>query len=307
VSARLKNGAFLDIAKIEGSERYKAYMLGKYEESSADIISTKYCLFSQQICQQYWPMKRVLEPKSPLAPMIQALVAAADSTLDTSIHSIAVSTSDFSTINHELALRDVQAALNNVHVFNWNRLDHVARQVVPALDIQGRCSDPYVLPEDPSYHADPAQIILTIDFTRQSLAAAFWDEECGDVSQRRAIHSTILGYDALEECRKTVDDPKVCSERFTSSLFELLGKPNPEEVIGAVLILGEQANDDTMLVLLREALKRRFSNGEAVDFSRVREFTVDPAYAGSRASAWAEWEAKSTRDKEQENIAINDL
>jgi len=307
VSARLENGVFLDIAKIEGSERYKAYMLSKYEEPSIDILSPRSCPFSRQICQKYWPLKRVQKPKSPLAPIIQALVAAADSTLDKSIKSVAVSASDFSTIDHELALRDVQEALSEIHVFNWNRLDHVARHVVSALDIQGRCSDPYVLPEDPSYYADPAQLILTVDFTRESLAAAFWDEECGVVSQRRAIHDRELGYGALKECRKTAKDPKTCEKRFKSSLLELLGKPDSKETIGAVLISGEQAKDDSMLALLREALKERFSNGEEVDLSLVSEFAVDPAYAGSRATAWAEWGAKAMRHGEQEDRAKSEL
>ncbi|KAF2754862.1 hypothetical protein EJ05DRAFT_513779 [Pseudovirgaria hyperparasitica] len=307
ISARLRDGAYLDIAKIEGSERYKTYMLGQNEEPTGDIISSKYCLFSQQICQKYWPLKRVTKPQSALAPIIQALVAAAGSTLDSSINSIAVSASDLKTINHEVALRDVQAALSKVRVFNWKRLDHVAHQLVPALDLQGRCSDPYILPEDPRYHADPAQVILTLDYTRQSLAAAFWDEECGVLSQRSALHTPELGHDGLESCRRNEKDVKVCNEGFKTALLQMLGKPDSNDTIGAVLVIGEYANDDGMLALLRSTLKERFSNGGSIDLALIRELATEAAYAGSRASAWAEWGAKSATRGEEEHVAAREL
>ncbi|KAK4983210.1 hypothetical protein LTR50_007356 [Elasticomyces elasticus] len=310
VSVRLENGTYIDIAKIEGGERYKAYMLGSQEEPSAVLVSTKYCPSSRHICQRYWPITTVVQPPNPLAPILQALVAAAESTLEKRIRSVAVSAYDLFTIDHDLVQRDVQSALNGVQVYSWHRIDHVVRQLVPALGIQGRCSDPYTLPDDPSYHADPEQLILTVEYTRQSLTAALWEEECSVLSQRGGVHTNELGHDALEACRRT-NDSASCDEAFKSTLRDVLrsqeSMSSTDQTIGAVLIMGEQANDDGMMTLLRQVLEEQCSNGESADLSLVRELAVDPAYVGSRVSALAEWEAKAIVRDEHQYPAAKDL
>jgi hypothetical protein len=158
----LPNGSYIDIAKIEGDTTYKAYMLGLRNETDR-VITAKYCPFSQLICQ-YWPFKSI-QPKSPLAPILKALVTAVESTLGTSVKSVAVSAYDIGTIDHELAKKDVHTALSDLRVESYNRLDHVVRQLAPVLGIQGNCSEPYTLPDDPRYHHDPEQIILTVEYT----------------------------------------------------------------------------------------------------------------------------------------------
>jgi hypothetical protein len=290
VSAFLPNGSYIDIAKVEGNATYKAYMLGLREDPT-EVVSPRFCPFSQQICQ-YWPLKSV-KTQNPLAPILKALIATAESTLETTINSAAVSAYDLGAIDYESAKIDVQTALSEVNVVGYNRLDHVARQIAPALGIRGNCSDPYILPEDPPYHHDPEQVFFTVEYTRDSLTAGLWREECGAMEMTKRLNSIGLGHDAMQTCRRTATDKKTCDETFKSALRTVSSDSSRDEgeEIGPVLVFGESADDDDMLVMLRGVLGEQFPNGDSMDLSRVRDFSPDPAFAGSRSMAKAVWAA----------------
>jgi hypothetical protein len=290
VSAFLPNGSYIDVAKVKGNSTYKAYMLGLQEEPSK-TFSPRYCPFSHQICQ-YWPLRSV-QTHNPLASILKALIATAESTLDTTINSVAASAYDLGTINYESAKIDVQTALNELNIDSYDRLDHVARQLAPALGIQGNCSDPYILPEDPAYYHDPEQILFTVEYSQDSLTAGLWREECGVMEMTNRLNSIELGHNAMQTCKRTAPDKTTCDETFKSAL-RTVGEDSSRdegEEIGPVLIFGESADDDAMLNMLREVLGEQFLNGETVDLSRVRDFSLDPAFAGSRSMAAAVWAA----------------
>lgn len=168
MSAFHPNGSYIDIAKVEGDAIYKRYMFGLRGEPT-EIVSAKPCPFSQRICQ-HWPFKR-FHTENSLAPILKALVAAAESTLETSVRSVAVSAYDTGTIDHQLAKNDVHTALNALCVNSYNRLDHIVRQLAPVLGLQGNCSEPYTLPDDPAYHHNPEQLFFSIEYTCDSLTA----------------------------------------------------------------------------------------------------------------------------------------
>ncbi|USW52857.1 hypothetical protein Slin15195_G061760 [Septoria linicola] len=73
VSATFDHGSYIDIAKIEGGERYKAYMLGVQRDVSRP---TGYCRLPDLMCK-HWPFGRN-KADNPLRPMIKALVTAAE-------------------------------------------------------------------------------------------------------------------------------------------------------------------------------------------------------------------------------------
>nr|POF04157.1 hypothetical protein CFP56_21912 [Quercus suber] len=285
-------------------------MLGSQQEPSAGSVTTKYCPFSRDMCQRYWPVNTIVQPPNPLAPILQALIVAAESMLEEHVHSVAVSAYDLLTIDHDLAQRDVQSALGSVQVNTWQRIEHVVRQLVPALGIQGHCSGPYTLPEDLTYHADPEQLILSVEYTRLSLTAGLWEEECGDLSQRSGVHANEFGHEARKACRRTSSSAS-CDEAFKAALRDVVRSQrtmdSSDQKIGAVLMMGEQANDNGMMTLLRQVLKEQFSNGDSADLSLVQELAVDPAYVGSRVLALAEWEAKSILREKRQYSATKDL
>ena len=295
VSGFLPNGNYIDIAKVEGDATYKAYMLGSREEPS-QIISTKYCPFSQRICQN-WPFKSI-HTQNALAPMLKALVTAAESTLETSVSSVAVSAYDIGTIDHKLAKEDVHIALSELGVNSYNRLDHVVRQLAPALGLRGNCSEPYTLPDHPGYHDDPEQIFFAIDYTRDSLTAGLWKEECGAMEMTSRLNSADLGQTAMQTCRETAQNKETCEESFKSALRSVGANASREGngEIGAVLAFGECADDEAMLTTLRQVLGEQFPNrdSDSVDLSLVRGFSPDPAFAGSRAMARTAWAARGS-------------
>ena len=293
MSAFLANGTYTDIAKVEGGPTYKAYMLGS-REIQADIVSAKYCPFSQRICQ-HWPLKTV-QTHNPLAPILGALVAAAESTLETTIEHAAVSVYDKGTIDSVLAKRDVHDALSALGVDDHYRLDHTATLLAPALGIRGNCSDPYILPEDPAYHEDPDQLVFTIEYTRDSMTAGLWREDCGVMEMTHRLNSAQLGHNAMQACRETAENRTICEENFKSALRSVTEdrRRGKHEEVNSVLIFGERADDDSMLVALRQVMGEQFPNGDSVDLSGVRSFSPDPAFAGSRATAQTVWAAQGS-------------
>lgn len=290
MSAFLPNGSYIDIAKVEGGADYKAYMLHSTEESGT-IASASYCPFTRRICQ-HWPF-RSDQFRNPLAPILKALVAAAESTLEAPITSVAVSAYDVGSINHNFAKDHVHAALNKFHVDGHGRLDHVVRQLAPALGIQGNCSEPYILPDYPVFSLEAAQNLFTVEYTRDSMTAGLWLEECGVVEMTTRLNSAQLGRNAMQICKEAAENKTHCEEVFKSALRSVTQNTsrNKHDAIGPVLVFGECADDDAMLVALREILGERFSNGNSVDLSRVRNFSPDPTFAGSRSMAKAVWAA----------------
>jgi hypothetical protein len=184
--------------------------------------------------------------------------------------------------------------LSEVNVDGYDRLDHVARQLAPALEINGNCSDPYILPEDPLYHHDPEQVLFTIEYTRDSLTAGLWREECGVMEMTSRLNSIELGHDAMQTCGRTATDKTACDETFKFALRSASkdSSRDEREEIGPVLIFGESAGDDAMLAMLREVLREQFPNDDSVGLSRVRGFSPHSAFAGSRSMAKAVWAAQ---------------
>jgi hypothetical protein len=291
VSAFLPNGSYIDISKIEGDATYKAYMLG-LQEQPTKIISPKYCPFSDRICQ-HWPFTNI-EPQNPLAPILKALVSAAESTLETSVKSVAVSAYDIGTIDHKSANDNVHTALSDLGFDSYNRLDHVVRQLAPVLGLQGNCSEPYTLPDDPSYHHDSEQLFFALEYTNDSLTAGLWKEGCGVTQMTTRLTSAQLGHNAMQTCRENAEDKMTCEEAFESALRGVGADPSRDESeeIGAVLTFGECAGDEAMLNTLQQVIEEQFSNGDSVDLSSMRGFSPDLAFAGARAMAKTDWAAR---------------
>lgn len=278
-------------------------MLGVPRER-IEIISPSYCPFSQRACQ-YWPFKTV-QTRNPLAPILKAIIASAEFALETTIDSVAVSAYDIGTIEHEVANNYVRTALSGRGVEGYNRLDHVARHLAPALGNQGSCSDPYTLPEDPLYYHDPGQVLFAIEYTRDAMTAGLWREKCGAMETINRWSSAQLGHNAMQTCRETANNMTICEKTFKSALRSVTkdSSRDKHEEIGPVLVLGECADDDAMLTTLWQVLTQHFPNGDSVDLSLVRNFSPDPAFAGSRSMARTMWAAQGS---ERERHGVREL
>jgi hypothetical protein len=229
--------------------------------------------------------------------MLKALVTAAECALEDKFSSVAVSIYDMRTHDFSLTSRNILSTLNTLGIYSYNMQIHVVRQLASALGLEGRCSGPYVVPDDPDYHVGPSKLVLYVDYSRTSLTAGLWEEQCGLLDQLGWTHSEKLGHEGMKECKKTSEDSSVCDADFKSAVRAVLeaasrsGVNDPTK-LDAVLIAGDGIRDDSMPESLREVLKSQFSNGEAVALDIVRQLSPDSTFAGSRAAAWSDLDAK---------------
>lgn len=153
-------------------------MLGLREEP-IQSVTANYCPFTPRVCQ-HWPFKSV-QTRNPLAPILKALVDTAESVLETAVSSVAVSARDTEITSYSVTRKDIHTVLRELGIDGYNRLDHAARHLVLALGAHGNCSEPYILPEDPVYYYDPEHVVITTEYTRDSMTAGYWREDCGSM------------------------------------------------------------------------------------------------------------------------------
>lgn len=287
---------YIDIAKVSGSEYYKSFMLTPAKEWSPDtIVSFDHCPLPRHMCA-YFPVNRPTT-LNPLAPMIKELVAAAESKLETKFDRAGVSVyagpmDNKSTFDYvEEALREVNATWFAIHP-RWD-----AEQMIRALNIEGNCSDDYWfrenLPTPPSKGPFASleypleMLLLVVDYTNDSMTVQLLDEFCEETERTGWFHSDKLGFGNMDPWRSTSTDTIQCDEALRSGFDAVFNATHyGRRAINWVLVTGEKADDESMNVALRQFLKERFSNGDNVSISTVKELSPDPTYAMSRATAW---------------------
>lgn len=166
-------------------------------------------------------------------------------------------------------------------------------------------------PDEPGYFHDPPQVILVVDYSRLALTASLFEESCGvAMLTDHHLHSRDLGFDGMQTCMNNnssaTETEETCKDSLVAALRTML-KGSGYAKIGGVLIIGENGDNQVMLDAVRLALTKEFENGATVDLELVKQYSPDAAFAGSRASAWAEWIVKEElrREKERESEWLN--
>jgi hypothetical protein len=294
VSAYFRNGSFIDIAKIEGGDAYKTSMLGLPQTlSSTTITVPRYCPSSQQVCE-YWPLQTVdTKVQNPLAPMLKALLSAAEATLETDVRSTMVATHAIENVDVFRIL--ILAAFDQIEATNYDRHFRVVDNLVPAMQLEGVCNDTMCTNDPERYVVE--QLFLGIEYTRGSLNAAMFYQECGDYEMLSRVSFSKVGYDATSACKSIADNTTACNDALETALRRVIRdagsyntRKKPE--LDEIFIFGEKAEDENMLAVLDQVLRDWTSNGASLNMSRVRGFSPDPAFAGARAMAFAELEHK---------------
>lgn len=307
---------FIDVAKIEGSEEYKNYMLGLQKEP-VTLDSPKFCPFPAGACQ-YWPI-RTLQPVNPLAPMLKALVLAAESTLQTKINSAAVTAYDLRVVDRDSTKQLVTSALDKIGIESHDFIDDAVPSVIRALGIPDyKCSPGEYTPSgDSNFRKHPGKLVLSVDYSRNSLTSSLWKVECKVIEQQDRKYSSD-GYDIFKYAQRSPDNTLRMENKMKSHLNSTCGnsrrrhRDNPNAVlsdqkglgfvldyesiggmavqdnIDAVLLMGEKAGDEKMQASLKEVLTTQFVNGASVDILQAEDLSPDPAFVGARGVAWNE-------------------
>lgn len=297
-------GNYTDIARVNGSDCYKAFMLTPSEKwSPATGVSKNHCRSSRQMCAD-WPLNNVMTC-NPLGPMIKELIAAANTKFDRKFDRMGISAYALE-MNLDSAALYIDEALTEINATIWRAAPSwVSQKLIRAVEIEGNCSDEYYMYREGV--PDPAitpvawdieygleMLVLAVDYTRDTLAAELLDEYCEEFEMPGKFHSTTLGYDAMQACRNTSTNATQCNDALKSGFESMFNGTNyGRRSINWVLMTGEKADDEHMNAALRQVLTDRFSNGDTVDFSTLKKLSDDPTYAGSRATAW--WQVEGSR------------
>lgn len=296
-SAYFPDGSYLDIAKIEGGHDYKTYMLG-LQQDAGSIVSAKYCPFPDRICR-YWPVQSTIA-SNPLAPMFDALVAAAEAALEAKVESASVAAQDMVNIHP----RDVALALASL-VVESSSIRPTGEVVAQTLGSKyaDLPPDPYVL----------LQHFLSVEYTRTSLTIFLLEESAGNFKVLGKVSSGDFGHGAMQSCKsltsqKNNTDDTTCYGATYYALRQMCKDTNQLDALDpdfayngqwgldAIFVFGENARDQDLDTVLREILEAVWMDGERGDLARVvEELAPDPAFAGSRAMAFADLKGKRVR------------
>jgi len=247
--------------------------------------TAKYCPSPKRLCHHYPIHGLIPEPLNPLAPMLKALVHAAETALETDIRSAMVSAHGL----HELGIGYllVESAFSEMNIDRSYRIELVVAHLMAALSLEGFCDDP----DDWDEGLSPLQHILAVEYTRTSMNAVIWGEQCGSYWRAFGVNSTEAGYDALAACRHSAADSETCNAVLEAAFGRLETKyfhGTEIQDLGAVLVFGEHADDENLRSVLQRTLGDKFANGAHIAPARIQGFSPDVVFAGSRAAAMFE-------------------
>lgn len=297
MSAYFGNGSFLDIAKIEGGAAYKEYMLDPRPAPHTRSIPV-YCPLPGAYCA-YWPLQRI-QTTNPLAPLHKALLAAAEATLETDIRSTVIAAHGMQSPDDANDL--ARAAFADMGLELRRHIAFPMKHFVPLLQLEGICNDQCCAyrPGGPEiYVEDP--LILGIEYTRGNMAASFGFEQCGMYVYTSRASSSETGHDAMQTYMNTAANVTSFAIRFENVLQGLIAesRSGKESALDAVVLFGEQANDEQFGIWLRKSLRNLFANGKSVQLYRGEHVSPDPAYLASRVMAMAVFESKEYRESKE--------
>lgn len=203
------------------------------------------------------------------APLLKALLAATQATLETDIGSSLIAAHGMHSPDDANKL--IRATYDEMGLFFRGRIAFPMDHFVPLLQLQGSCESPIY-----GYHPGGPEIfvenplILGIEYTRGSMAATFGEEDCGLYSDESRVLSRETGHDAMHTYMNTAANVTSFAIRFENVLRDLIAESrfgkNP--ALDAVVLFGEQANDVHFGIWLRKSLRNLFANGKSVRLYR---------------------------------------
>ena len=302
-SVYFSNGTAADIAKIQGGPAYKQMMratevldshamayytlFNDTSEAGIGVVQASLSLRSLRGFLPPWLDGRNAHSQS-LSQMLKALKTATESFLEASI-SAAEITVPFPVPDTYLdSLRSACSSLS-LHM-PLSAQPPAGILAARANSIAGKCDTTSSNEgSEQSQVDDPAQLILTISYTRAALTTLLVFEECGIFEYRRVLHDTRLGVDGLSGGSDSSYDDLARALRNITSLPLEDGNGAELKQIGNLVLLGESAGDQRLHDVLKDVLAEQFGR-LAPTASDRRMGITDPLYAASRGVAKDCWD-----------------
>ncbi|KAM0710759.1 hypothetical protein Q7P35_001497 [Cladosporium inversicolor] len=196
--------------------------------------------------------------------------------------------------DRDTGLEYLRSASDEMGVITYGRLFRAIEQLVPALRLEGECNDSGRYPNEPERRVEEKPFLM-IEYTRGSMTASILYQGCDYYEILSRVRSKAFGYDAMEACRNAAEDITTCNTALQNALKRMARDSSTsgnKQKLDAVLVFGEKPLDGNFSTVLRKALDDSFSNGASVTPVSMQDFSLDLAFAVSRAIAMFELKHK---------------
>ncbi|KAJ5577639.1 uncharacterized protein N7459_006603 [Penicillium hispanicum] len=279
-SIQFPNGSHVEVAKIEGNPSYKHRM------RTADVQEDDAYIAPDTQTTVGWPSFRDYLPpwlgghnntNKHLSGMLKSLKIAIESYQEASVSTaeitvpFPISGTFYDTLRS--AAKSVSISIPATPAAPAGRL--------AALHVYGigpgKC-DYYPSPSDPP---DPAQVFLTVEYTRSALTALLIVEECGLYEDLRVLHETHLG---------SQESPQDIRAELTTALGDVVKMPieydgESFKSLSNVVLLGESSESQILQDVLKELLGKQQRSGINTSVVDQHKDPVSRVFAASVAAA----------------------
>jgi hypothetical protein len=304
----------VDIAKIEGSPRYKQAMRvvcptdifsscddksnaelfnGRISQSALSSQSSQWLSHCRHM-RNYgwsWPWPRpIRDPtETALEYMLKALKASTESYLEAPVH-MAELTLPFRAQENDFQNK-LRSACKVVGLRNaLSRYPTAGEQAARAYGIVGH------------YPEEMPRLVLTVEYSRAALTMHLWEEDEATYMKLRVLHHTELGAAALQYCHESQKEEEKCESLLLEAMRPFLKLPvtglDPAcpQMIAAVALLGESSENHRLSLALKKILREQFEGVLQYPVSQHGSYLIDPVFAASRGIAEASWIAQQDLD-----------
>lgn len=266
----------MEVAKIEGNPTYKQRMrTADFQEDHAYIAPDTPASVSWQSFRDYLPpwLGGHNHTHDSLSRMLKSLKIASESYLDASVSTaeitvpFPISKTFFDTLRS--TAKSISISIPETPASPAGKL-----AAIHVYDIgPGNCD--YFDPQD------PAQVFLTVEYTRSALTVLLLYEECGVYENVRVLHEIDVGSQESTHDRRA---------KLTTALGDLTKMPvefNSEVLksLSNVVFLGESSQDQLLRDVLKDVLSKQEQSGNETTVVDKHEEPVNPVFAGSLAAA----------------------
>lgn len=297
------NDTAVDIAKIEGGRAYRQTMhlvgVNSQAPTTLNLASENSVVaglgWYQTMLGSLSPGYRHLPwfgghdkpAANSFTPMLKSLKAATEAYLEVDdISHVGVSLPFRVDSLHKLAL---QSALASLSLDSGYGPGNAGISAAFAYGLGKDFCDPY--PDPPDQLQPLERLILAVGHNRASLTAVLIDEECGVFEERRTVHDTEVGADALDQrCEGSVDDDSKCLAGLTKALRQVTDLPlrdgNGAGItrISNLIFHGDAIDDPRLHHVLKQVLLEQYGVNTTTFVDRRTEW-IHPLFAASRGMA----------------------
>ena len=302
------------MAKIQGGSTYKQTMRPTqpmdvsatghhfgHVDASEPCYGTPHSYLGLQSLRDYLP-PWLGGPKAStrsLIPMLDALKAATEAYLETSLAAAEVV---FPFPVSDDYLDPLRSAMSSVSLqMPMSEQPPAGILAARAHGIGNKCNSAAaadgVSEQSQMNDYEPAQLILTVDYSDAALTVLLLVEECNVFEYRRVLHDTGLGADTISRSPDGSHEDLARALRRITTLPLEDGNGAGLRLISQLVLLGERANDSLIHKALKEVLRVHYRN-IATKREEVWKDSIEPLFAASSGLAQDCWDRLNYSDQD---------